>query len=300
MLTTAILKDMRRVALVHVFGLYSAMAWQVIELAKLLRRPLIITPFTHQETGNLQMIWKQRALGAAEHIVAMTNQEKIYLAQQFNIPDQRISVVSPGINPVDYKQLDQKECRRQLEIPDSAFVLLFLGRKDEEKGLSTLFAAREELHRRGHTSAYLLLVGPDTHYSQEFLRHFSSNDRIKDLGAVDEKTKLIALNACNCLVLPSRSESFGIVLLEAWAVGKPVVVARSAATAELVVDGKDGYLFQADSALELADQLEALMLDPTQATFMGDFGKKKVLADFTTQSMGARMSKIYDSIVGKQ
>lgn len=295
-LPTTFLGEASQFGVVHVFGLYSALAWQVVELSRLRNRPIVVTPFTHRETDNLQMIWKQRALHSAVHLIAMTHQEQVYLSKRFDIPEKRISVVSPAISVSNYKKLSSLECRNQLGIPDSAFVIMFLGRKEENKGIPTLIAAWQELIRRGNTFAYLLLVGPDSLYSQRLLFGCSQQEGFLNLGVVNEKTKLIALNACDCLVLASRSESFGIVLLEAWAVGKPVVAARSAAASELISPGQNGLLFEVGSVAQLADQLEALTLDPTYGSAMGQEGMSGVLADFTLQAMGAKIANIYEGL----
>lgn len=298
-LTAAILRAAPQIKLLHIFGLYSAMAWQVAELATFVNKPLIITPFSHQETGNLTMIWKQRALNRADQVITMTNQEKVYLAREHGIPAHKVTVISPGINPADYPQFPTEECRHKLDIPDSAFVVMFLGRKEEGKGIATLLASCQELHRRGHDMVCLLFVGPDTPYSQKLLSDYSLHKKMVNLGSVDEKTKLFALNACDCLVLPSRSESFGIVLIEAWAVGKPVIAAYSAATAELIAEDQDGYLFPYGAVLELADRLEALLTNPARAAKLGINGQKKVLTHFTMREKADQMAQLYSSVLRK-
>jgi glycosyltransferase involved in cell wall biosynthesis len=296
-LTLAFLREARKLNLVHIFGLYSAMAWQVAELANLAQTPLVITPFTHRETQNLQMLWKRRALNSAAHVITMTNQERAYLTRQYGISDRRISVISPGIEPANYPRLDKSTCRNQLKIPQSAFVVMFLGRKEKNKKISTLLASWEELQRRGYTSVYLLLVGPDTPYAEKSLMKHVSSKRFLNLGSVDEATKITALNACDCLVLPSRSESFGIVFLEAWVVGKPVIAARSEATAELISPDQNGELFEVGAVNELVDKLEFLISNPIQGIAMGAKGRSKVLANFTVQVMSAKIARLYDSIM---
>ena len=97
-------------------------------------------------------------------------------------------------------------------------IVLFIGRKSYGKGYHALRTAMADLVERD-TSIVLVSIGRDLEAPYPLLP--ATNDI--DLGAVDEATKQDALAACDVFVLPSEAESFGIVYIEAWAYGKPVV-----------------------------------------------------------------------------
>jgi glycosyltransferase involved in cell wall biosynthesis len=95
--------------------------------------------------------------------------------------------------------------------------LLYIGRVDPSKGCEELFDYFIKLRSQEPSSRKLVLLGKPT-------MPISSHPDIIALGFVDEQTKWDALAACDLLVMPSPYESLSIVLLEAWAVGKPVLV----------------------------------------------------------------------------
>lgn len=80
--------------------------------------------------------------------------------------------------------------------------------------------------------------------------------------------------------LPSRTDSFGLVLLEAWANGKPVVAYRAGGPADLIRDGSDGFLVRCGDVSELAVRLQRLANIPELARKMGELGRERVATEF--------------------
>jgi len=94
------------------------------------------------------------------------------------------------------------------------------------------------------------------------------------LGPQPREVVLGALYECVAMANMSQSESFGIVILEAWMAGKPVVVNRNClAFQELVVSGQDGWLCQ--GAADLAEALSAILDSPARSVQMGEAGRHK-------------------------
>jgi len=230
----------------------------------------------------------------ADHVVAMTPSEKTYLEREIGLRPQQVSVVSPGLRPTDYPTIEQSEARRRLGLPNEAFVALFIGRKELYKGIGTLFQAYRELQKNHKTQCRLILIGPDVDLASSVQE--GEDEGIVDLGKVDHATKLLALNACDCLVLPSTSESFGIVILEAWAVAKPVVVTRLPSTQDIVTDNEDGLLFEMGDTVQLGEALYRLAADPTMAMDMGQNGQRRFFACYSSSVVAERVQRIYDSL----
>jgi glycosyltransferase involved in cell wall biosynthesis len=80
--------------------------------------------------------------------------------------------------------------------------------------------------------------------------------------------------------LPSRTDSFGLVVLEAWANGKPVVVYRAGGPADIVRDGVDGFVVKCGDVAELRAKLFHLATDRELAKQMGEVGRRRVATDF--------------------
>jgi glycosyltransferase involved in cell wall biosynthesis len=116
---------------------------------------------------------------------------------------------------------------------------------------------------------------------------------VTNLGLVSDDTRLDALNACDCLVLPSEGEAFGIVFLEAWAVGKPVIGPRTPAVASVVSDGQDGWLVPVGDPMAVARALQSWIADPALVRRMGDNGRKKLVERYTCARVADVVEGVY-------
>ena len=141
---------------------------------------------------------------------------------------------------------------------DGVLRIAFVGQAVERKGLPVLLRAFEAL--REHVPAELTIVGSD----QEELAPLLLDARgVTALGKVDDAAKERALREADVLAAPSLGgESFGMVLTEAFAAGRPVVASDIAGYRDVVRDGIDGVLFPRGDAQALAEELRALALDP--------------------------------------
>jgi phosphatidylinositol alpha-1,6-mannosyltransferase len=92
--------------------------------------------------------------------------------------------------------------------------------------------------------------------------------------------------------LPSRGEGFGLVYLEAMALGKPVIGGAHGGAPEVIRDGVTGYLVQHGDAVQLATCIETLLADPVHAREMGARGRKRVERDFRFNVFAKSLKKI--------
>ncbi len=143
-------------------------------------------------------------------------------------------------------------------------VVLFLGRRDEGKGYPALLKAWPQV-RAVHPSAVLMLAGPGDHGVHD--------ESIRDLGIPDEETKADALAACTVFCLPSAHESFGIVFVEAWSYGKPVICGPAPASRELVRPGETG-LWADQSPESIAQCIIEALGHPDASRRMGEAGRE--------------------------
>ena len=119
------------------------------------------------------------------------------------------------------------------------------------------------------------------------------------LDYVSDEEKRDLLEACDVLALPSRSDSFGIVFLEAWFYGKPVVGARAGGIPGLVRDGVDGALVPFGAVTELAIAIKKLLTDQEYARRLGGAGRARVLAEFTWDEKYAVVRSLYEKLTGE-
>ena len=101
------------------------------------------------------------------------------------------------------------------------------------------------------------------------------------------------LAASDAFVLPSRHEPFGIVVLEAWAAGKPVIVSNVGGLRRLVDGGKDGLVFDSGDGEGLAAQMVTLLQDSAMAESLAGAGRSKMLAEYTWDRVADDLERIY-------
>src|SRR5215211_3603528 len=146
--------------------------------------------------------------------------------------------------------------------------LVFLGRPEERKGLPVLLAAFEELVR--HLPSRLTVIGADAADVSRYLADPDVAHHIDALGRVSGEELWGRLHEADVLCAPSlEAESFGMVLIEAFAAGTPVVASAIAGYADVVTDGHDGVLVPPADPQRLAEALQDLSDDRERLGRMG-------------------------------
>jgi glycosyltransferase involved in cell wall biosynthesis len=141
--------------------------------------------------------------------------------------------------------------------PGGGRYVVFAGRLSPEKGIDTLLAAWSM-----YRGDYALKIIGDGPLAGQIQRAAAGDSRIQWLGKKSWPDVLDIIGGAACLVMPSVwYETFGRVIIEAYATGTPVVVSRLGAMAELVDDGRTGWLFEPGDAHDLLAKLECLVAD---------------------------------------
>jgi glycosyltransferase involved in cell wall biosynthesis len=281
--------------LVHISQLHYAHAWPAFRAARQASLPIVLTPHLHAEQPETYDVGYMRTmLRSADAVLAVTPAEKAFLLR--NRLATRVSVGGNSLDLADYPALDQSTARARFDIPEDAFVVLFLGRKVAYKGLAQVVGAFKQL-REANPNLYLLAVGRETEDSQRIWAAAGDLPGVTIRDAVSDEDRLAALAACDVLAVPSTGEAFGIVYLEAWAYGKPVIAARIESVASLIDDGIDGFLVDPASHQELAARMLALAEDPAQGRAMGARGRQKLAQRYTTVRMGDIVEALYRRVL---
>jgi glycosyltransferase involved in cell wall biosynthesis len=291
----ALLAQGRRYDLVHLSCLvYSHVAYGYWA-ARRLHVPTVITPHAHAEQETTYNIRYQReAMAGSDYVMAVTPAERELLVG-LGLDPWRVGISGNGLRPEAYEKglsWDKVTARRRLGLSTSGFAILFLGRKSDYKGLDLVLDAYRGL-RLQHPDMQMLAVGPETDYSRSLWSRYRGLAGLQVLGSVSEEEKLAALRACDCLALPSRGEAFGIVFLEAWLMGKPVVGARTLAVSSVIQEGQDGLLAAPGNTGDLAACIARLAVDSDLARRLGARGREKVLQRYTVSHVADRVEGIY-------
>ena len=142
---------------------------------------------------------------------------------------------------ISNKEEYRKDIRKQLDIPEDAFVYGFVGRITRDKGVNELLEAYKKLN----DDSYLIMVGPsevDETINQELYTWASKNEKIKFTGYTTVVEQY--LSAMDCYILPSYREGFGMGVVEAEAMGVPVIVTDIPGPTDAMIDNETGIVVQ--------------------------------------------------------
>jgi glycosyltransferase involved in cell wall biosynthesis len=277
----ATLRQARHYDLIHINNLHYSHALMAYVAARLRRLPIVITPHVHAEQRETHDVGYMRmVLQGSDLVLADTQAEKKFLTGQgWN---SEIVVGGHGLQLDRFPALDQQQSRARFNLPEDAFVILFLGRKASYKGLELCLEAFAAL-RQKRQDVYFLIIGPETDFSRQLWLHYSALDGLVVRGAVSDEERLAALAACDVLAVPSTGEAFGIVYLEAWAYRKPVIAARIASVSSIVSDGEDGFLIRPGQVAALVHRLNYLADNREMVRTMGNRGRAKLEGRYTVE-----------------
>ena len=294
-----ILRYGRRYDLIHIQTLpYFHFVYAYL-CTRVVGRPVVLTPHIHADQLQVFDLPSFNAiLRGADMVIVVSEREVSYLTAR-GVDSKRIFVTRHGIKLSELPYLDLQECRTRLEIPSDAFVLLFLGRKVAYKGLQTVLAAFAQLQSH-YPSLYLVSAGPPTEHSRHLARKYEGLTHWIDLDTVNDAQKVDLLNACDVLLLPSTGEAFGIVFLEAWTVGKPVIGARAGAIPSVILEEHDGLLVNPGDVAELARAIERLIAQPELSHRLALNGQRKVRQHHTVERIVDQIEDGYRHVLEKR
>lgn len=257
-----------------------------LELSQLWNVPLVHTMHTMAKVKNLLLHsgekpeprrredGEHRIVDGATRLIANTAHEASELVSHYNADFDHIDVAPPGVDLTVFTPAFRSRSRKEHGVQPGTFHLLFAGRIQRLKGPQILLKAATLLRtRRPDIDLRLTILG-----SLSGSKDFDLKALIKAAGMDDVVTHRPPVNAmdlagwyrsADVVVMPSYSESFGLVALEAQACGTPVVATKVGGLSRAVFHGRTGLLVEGHSPADWADVLEALYDDPTTREDMG-------------------------------
>jgi glycosyltransferase involved in cell wall biosynthesis len=289
--------------LVHLNALVYSHCAYAYPVARRRGVPVVTMPYVEmQHRSTYDLGYQGKVLTGSDHVLVVTEGERAFLLER-GLSPWRVTTVGCGVRAASYPTRNATECRRRLGLAEDAFVALFLGRQVKYKGLATALEAFALMRGRA-PNLELVVAGPETDYSRRLFYRWGGRlgqrDRlpgVRNLGRVSDEERLDLLNACDCLILPSSGESFGIVYLEAWTVGKPVIGAHTPAVSTVIDDGVDGWLVPAGDPVALARALSRWIESPLLARQMGERGRAKVLRRYTRAHVADVVEGVYRRVL---
>lgn len=223
---------------------------------------------------------EQHVVSDADRLVANTGTEARELISLYDAEPERVAVVHPGVDLETFRPGDAAESRARLGLPRDAIVLLFVGRVQPHKGPDVLLRAAAELLRRDPGLARRLVVAVvgglagDASARHDKLHGLASLLGISGLvwpvPPCPQSRLADWYRAATATVVPSRSESFGLVAMESQACGAPVVAANVGGLRTAVRHGETGWLVDGHDPARYADALATLIDRPRRRTTFGE------------------------------
>jgi D-inositol-3-phosphate glycosyltransferase len=243
-------------------------------------------------------------IGCSDGLCASCDVEAEQLVELYAANPGRIQVVPPGVDHAFFSPGDRRFARSALGLDDEAGpLLLYVGRIQPLKGADVAVRALGELRSSGRSDARLVVIGgpsgPEGGHEVDALHELVGRSGLE--GAVQflppQRHELLATyyRAADCCIVPSRSESFGLVALEAAACGTPVVAAAVGGLTTLVVDGVTGFLVEPGDPAGFADRVGQVVSDSALAEKLG-VAAAEIAAGYTWATAASRLSTLYGEL----
>ena len=251
------------------------------------RLPFVFTPLRHKRPLGWNSPAFRRLYAQSDAVVALTHGEADWLASQ-GAERSRLHVI--GLGPQNDPTATPELARQKLH--DEAKIVLFIGQLHAWKGFRALLDAAGLMASRDTT--LFVFVGPDVRGNASTFSGRGPN--VTWLGPVSHELRDSLLSACTVLCVPSSQESFGSVVIEAWACGKPVIGGPAEATSELIEDGIDGFVVPQDPQV-IAARLTRILDDAGLAQAMGAKGKEKVRQKYSWDAIAQAHVDLYQRLI---
>lgn len=250
----------------------------------------------HRDEGEAEIV------GCTDVLLASCEAEAQQLVEHYGARRERIEIVSPGVDHAFFSPGEQRGARAAVGLGDGP-VLLFVGRIQPLKRVDVAIRALAALRR---SDATLVIVGgasgedgaTELTKAHQLVRALGLTGQVRFVPPQAHHLLSTWYRAADVVVVPSRSESFGLVALEAAACGRPVVASAVGGLTSLVVPGVTGELVDGDDPAEVADRVAALLDDSERAAAMGVAAARRA-ASYTWSTSAARLRRGYTDLAAR-
>ncbi|HEY4611917.1 MAG TPA: glycosyltransferase family 4 protein [Bacteroidota bacterium] len=215
--------------------------------------------------------------------VTLTERMKADVLAFTRVPEHKIAVVPLGIDLSDFNPAlySHKQSKEALGLPPDRLTIGVLGRLDPQKGQETLLRAIPAIMKQ-HPEVYIVIAGDETagesgykKYLEDLSQTLGIEKAVQFLPFVDNVPRFMA--ALDIFVLPSYSETFGLVLVEAMAMEKPIVATNAGGVPEIIADGITGILIEPRNTESLAYAILRILNDNTLGASLGRAARETAL-----------------------
>lgn len=235
--------------------------------------------------------WMLRSIDRIASVSAYTAS---IMAREFDLPEEKFTLLP---NAVDERPAPSVEP----SCSDTILVVSRIGAGDRRKHVDAVVRAFALVAGR-RPGARVEIIGQGVLVDElKALAHREGvGERVVFHGLVSDEELTAAYDRATAFVLPSSKEGFGIVYIEAWQRGVPVICGTRGASREIITEGVDGYAVDHNDIEGLADRMDGLLADPIKARAMGLAGRDKVQQKYIDKNFRENLGRILREIQGRR
>lgn len=281
--------------------------------------PLMANPFLRfivianpRHFFNLLLEWATFRSGGYKRLVCISNMCKLEYMEIYKISEEKISVIYNGVNSDKFAPKDKKQSKErlydlylpiifqsgnpQIDNKKDEILLLFAGSGFKRKGLKHVITALSML--KSISNVRLIVAGNGKFESYlKIAQEYNVAEKVTYIGMVSNMFELY--DACDIFIFPTNYDAFGNVCLEAMAMELPVIVSKSAGSAEIVENNKDGFVIDYPIKAENIAKHIDILADKELRINMGKLARKKAL-NFPISLNSEKTLQLYSEIYSKK
>ncbi|AQS38746.1 glycosyltransferase [Shewanella psychrophila] len=247
------------------------------------------------------LLQAHKVLSDASGIICIGYNE--YLKTRIQFPQKPVIYLPNGVNSNHFSTPSSLNVHQHLGIPKERNLLLSIGRIDSQKNQLMLVDLLNRLHDKGENQYQLILAGPviQSSYLSQILsriKHYRLQAYVTIIPGIEPDHELLPAlyQQSSCFLLASTHEPFGIVVLEAWSAGLPIVASRVGSLVHLIRHNQDGLLFNPDNLDSLQANISKILTSPSFAKKLSKRGLARVASEYCWPQVVSRLQAFYQTV----
>jgi len=234
---------------------------------------------------------------ASDHVVAVSNAIKEHTVASGLCPEGKVTVIHPALDLDAFQPSTvlREQFRRELRLADDQFAIGTSARLEVQKGIDLLLRGFQRVAREEPRAVLVVAgYGKEAAALEALARELGIADRVRFCGFRSDMPAVLA--GLDLFALTSRTEGFGVALVEAMAMSLPAVATRVGGVTDIVTDGVDGALVSHGDGDQLAAAILSLMRDPEARRRLGQAAFQRARS-FTPEATAERHEALYRRLI---
>lgn len=273
----------QKIRLVHASSVYTSIISKLAALLCLHKKVKVIMTLHGGPTENIERKAAKILNFFADKVITLSQQGKELLVKN-GLSDKKVAIINNGIKPIERKESAQKD----------KIIIGSCGRLTKQKGYEYLIEAAAKIDLPN--VEFWIAGDGDLRYNYEnLIREYNLMDKFKLLGFREDVSDI--LNNIDIFILPSLWEPFGISIIEAISIGKPVIATKVGGISEVL--GDCGILIKPANVDEIVESIKLLAGDENLRKSLGQKAEDRFNKYFTQEIMGEKTISVYKEVLNK-